>query len=250
MKKTLFSAILVSLLVHINVPAVYAEGSVHIYGLHLEYRFRPNGTDQHNRLFNEMNARGFNFNIEYLPLVRAMRSMGEDKSACAYPTSISTLVRINPGLKAENLIQSASIDKVEMKALVLPGSPQVKSLEDMNGKSVAIWNGLDPKIFLPGVDAKIELTSTEKTRVQMLNNKRVDVILAFIPDVQLVSLDLGYPIPDTEGALTLITGNGSHLVCHDTPFNRSKMKQFDKLLAGFKEKGMLREVLGPHAILH
>lgn len=243
------STILLSLLSALSVHA-QIEGPVHIYGLQLEYRFKPNETDQYNRFMSEMSAHGFTYEVEYLSLARAWRNLAEDKNSCIFPTSIPTLIRANPDLKTEVFIESDRIDNVVMRALVLPGEPQIKSLEDMNGKSVALWNGLSAEHFLPGVDAVIELTNTTETRVRMLNSERVDVIISFIPDVQLASIELGFPVPIVEGALELITGNGTHLVCHDTPFNRLKIEQFDKILADFKAAGQLREFFGPHAVLY
>jgi hypothetical protein len=238
-------AALIFLFVSMNISV--ADDAV--IGLELEYRLRTDGTAHYNSMWNRLEELGLSRAIEIKPFKRAFRDFSEENSSCLFPTSISSLTTTFPQFKDQNLIASIPTDYASMQVLSKNGAPLITELSQLNGKRVALWNGLDPKIFLAGLDVEIEATVDEGVRLRMLNNDRVDAILGFMPDTLIAADALGYDYPAHEGAFTYFKGNGVSVVCFDSESNRAFIASFNKHLSQLKTNGELRDLLGPHVVI-
>jgi|GEM_PF-1947916 len=240
------------LLAMIAIPSIASTNiaglqPVQIYAYTLEHRLNEAGTMHYNKLLNIMSDRGLKFNILIRSLARSARSMKNDQSACLFPTTINAIAISDPGVDEKKFISSDPIDRVSLRIFTRPDNPKVGDIKELSGKRVALWNGLDPKIFLANIEANIETTPNEAIRVKMLNAGRIDAILGFTPDVLLAAESLGFSPPHYDESLALFRNEGASLVCHDNKQNREFILRFNKHLTRLKASGELREILGKHA---
>ncbi len=226
--------------------ALYADER-QIYAYTLDYRLDEAGTGHYNILLENMQKEGLHFNLLARPLKRAIRYFEEDFNSCIFPTSINALKTTFPDLPTDKMIASTPIDRVSLRIFTLPDKPIIQKLQDLEGKKVALWNGLDPGIFLKDINVDVENTPNEEVRVRMLNANRIDAILGFVPDVYLASEKLGLKPPHASKEISLFNDEGASLVCFNTSDNQLFISEFNSILDELKKSGKLREILGPYA---
>jgi len=224
----------------------YAKNAV--IGLDLEYRLRQDGTGHYNQMWGRLNELGLSKPLAVSPLKRAFRDFSAAKQSCLFPTTIESLKGSFPQFKDANLISSKGVDYVVLRVMTKKGTPIITDMNQLNGKRVAIWNGLDPNIYLKGVNASVETTTDEAVRLKMLYNDRVDAVLGFIPDTFLAADALGIEPPEYDDNLNFFSDHTVALVCFDSPENRKTIQSFDKHLSTLKNNGELKTILGPHVI--
>lgn len=226
-----------------------ASANSDVIGLELEYRLRADGQAHYNTMWQRMQELGFSSELQVLPFKRAFRDFSKADDSCLFPTTKESLTISFPQFKAEDLIDSDSVDYVMLKVMTRQGDPIITSLEQLKGKKVAIWNGLDPKIYFKDLNVKVETTSDEAVRLKMLNSHRVDAILGFLPDTLLAADALGVKHPQHEGAYHYFDYNKVSMVCFNSPRNQQRIAEFNKALNKLKASGELKQILGPHATL-
>ena len=224
------------------------EGTVRIYGHALNYRLQERGREQYNKLFNKLADRGLAFELVVRPLTRVMRKFTEG-SGCFFPTSINAIKMAVPHYSSGPLVSSMPVDQISLRVFTRAGAPKVTALEQLNGRRVALWNGLDPEIFLKGITPLVETTPSEEVRARMLEAGRIDAILGFTPDVLLAADALSLAPPEYDEALALFRDEGASIVCHDSEETREFIRQFNTHLAALKNSGELRSILGPHVAI-
>lgn len=225
--------------------SVSASEKISIYAIALEYRLREDGNAQYNKLLSRIIELGVEFNLIVRPFKRVFRDF-DKHSGCMFPVSLNTIATTAPQYKTLKLIASEAIDRVSLRVFTRTKEEKISKMEQLNGKKIGLWNGFDPKIFLKGIEASVEVTPNEEVRVKMLNAKRIDVILGHIPDVILVAEELGLPLPYYDENLAIYHGEGAAVVCHDNAANRQFISKFNDALMQLKKTGELRNILGPH----
>ncbi len=215
-----------------------------VYGFELKNRMSVKGGQQYDLLLQEMADMGLEYQLKVLSFKRQVQSFGADPSSCIFPTSTIAAGRLLPEIKTTLL----GSDRVDMTGLVILNrktDPMIKSLDELEGKTIAMWIGLDPKVFLPGVKyGSVIKVPNDETLLRMLDRKRVDIILGFMPDILLAADKLDLPFPQSSN-IWPITKRGTQLVCFDTPENRAFISEFNKRLTIIKASGKLREIMGP-----
>lgn len=222
----------------------------HVIGLELPNRLQSDGQAHYNVMWNRILELGFSHNIEVLPLKRAFRDFSELQDSCLFPTTVESLTTSFPQFKGKRFISSDEVDYVHLKVMTRPGEPVISDLSELNGKKVALWNGLDPKIFLAGLDVETETTISEEVRIKMLNSHRVDAILGFIPDTLIAADKMQVTPPEHEGGYVFFDNQAVTMVCFESDNNRKLLEQFNHVLAQLKSSGELQTILGPHARVH
>ncbi len=241
-----FASLIFSL---VSVIACAENRPVQVYAIALAYRLDEAGTKHYNKLLDEFAEKGLRFNVLVRPLKRSILYLKADARSCLFPTTINAVIANTKLTEHANLVMSDPIDQVSLRVLTDESKPVITRLDQLNGKRIAILNGLSPETLLAGISANIEKTSDESIRVKMLNAGRLDAIVSFTPDVLLAAEDLGLPVPHFHEELALLRNEGASMVCHDTPENRVFLKEFNRILQELKSSGELRKVLGKYAVL-
>ena len=219
----------------------------HVIGLDLPNRLQADGQAHYNKMWERMIELGLDHELEVFPLKRAFRNFSEQQNSCIFPSTIESLTTSFPQFKGKNLIASSQVDYVHLKVMTRAGEPVIADLSELNGKKVALWNGLDPKIFLAGLEVETETTTSEEVRIKMLNSHRVDAILGFIPDTLIAADKMQVAAPEHEGGFVFFDNHAVTIVCFDSASNRALLAEFDQVLAQLKSTGELQTILGPHA---
>ncbi|MEX1057909.1 MAG: transporter substrate-binding domain-containing protein [Natronospirillum sp.] len=235
------------LLVAILVAIPVSAEPLRVFGYDLDYRLTPSGGGHYNELIRVLQGKGLDIELTILPLVRSLRSMEDSESACNFPATINAVIRSYPEFSTIPLVSGDPIDQISLRVLTRKGDPLIENLEELSGRRVALWGGLQPEAFLGDVDAIIEHTPNESVRLRMLEARRLDVIIGFVPDVMLVAEAQNLPLPHFAENLALYRDEGASIVCRDTPKNRQTLKHFNQLMGDLKASGELRRILGPHA---
>lgn len=222
----------------------------HVIGLDLPNRLQTDGDGHYNAMWKRMVELGFSHQLDVLPLKRAFRNFSEHEDSCLFPTTVESLTTSFPQFKGKKFISSNEVDYVHLKVMTRPGEPIISDLSSLNGKKVALWNGLDPNIFLAGLDVKAETTTSEEVRIRMLNSHRVDAILGFIPDTLIAAEKMQVTAPAHEGGYVFFDNQAVTMVCFESDKNRQLLNDFNQILSQIKSSGELQKILGPHARVH
>lgn len=229
--------------------ASYSLAQPNVVGIELQYRLRQDGTAHYNQLWQRLANQGLEFNLTILSLKRALRDFSPDQGDCLFPTSLRSLTTTFPELASAPLFESDTVDYGALRIMTRHGEAPITSLAELDGKAIALWNGLDPSIFLQGVNARIHPTTDEDVRLNMLYAGRVDAILGFLPDTLIAADQLNFPIPTYKHSYDYFHDNLINMVCTDTPENRKFVEEFNAKLATLRSTGELRDILGPFANL-
>ncbi|WP_409526496.1 hypothetical protein [Nitrincola sp. MINF-07-Sa-05] len=218
-----------------------------VYGYDLDYRLQPSGEGHYHAFIQALQARGVAIDLTVVSLVRALRAMEEEPAACNFPATINAVIRSYPQFANIPLLTGDPVDAISLRVLTRPEDPVITDMQQLAGQRVALWNGLDPDAFLGNVDAVVEQTPNESVRVRMLDARRLDVIIGFVPDVLVVADALNLPPPHFAEELALYRDEGASIVCRVTPENEQALSHFNEVLAEMKRSGELRDILGPFA---
>ncbi len=222
---------------------------VQVYAIALEYRLDEAGTKQYNRLLQAVAEEGLKFNVLVRSLSRSLISMKTDQGSCLFPATVNALVTNDNDMAAFALISSDPIDEVSLRVLTNSTKPLITSIKELEGKRIAILNGLHSEQFLGDVNADVEPTPDEYVRLKMLTAGRLDAVLSFIPDILLAAEDLGLSIPHFDEHLALLRDEGAAIVCHDNADNRAFIAQFNDVLRRMKASGELQRIMGKYAVI-
>ncbi len=238
------------LLTLLSMHSAHSDAPIFIHGYELEFRLVKGGTTQYNALFDTLKKEGLNFELKISPVRRTLREFKpETNTSCIFPVSTDVLIRTDPDFKNSNLITSDAVDIVSLRVFTRTGAKVISDLQQLHGKKIAIWSGLNPDTLLSGIDAHIETTHSELNRVKMLDAKRIDVIFGFMPDVILAAEQLNLPFPIYDKSFALLNNENTSLVCKKTPENENFIMQFNQTIRKLKSNGELKRILGPHAEL-
>ncbi|MCJ8337956.1 MAG: hypothetical protein MJK10_05760 [Pseudomonadales bacterium] len=228
-----------------TVVSSVASAQTIVYGFELKNRMSVEGGEQFDLLWQELHKLGLEFDLKVVSFSRQVRLFSRDRQSCMFPSSVPAVKRLIPEFKEFNLQGSEGIDLTGLVALTLDDSSNIHSRADLSGKSIAMWVGLDPKIFLVGVDYKsLDQAPNDETLLRMLSRKRVEVILGFMPDILLAAEKLSIALPHSTD-VWLIKKRLTQVVCHDTVENRKFLVKFNQLMKGIRSSGKLREFMGP-----
>lgn len=227
----------------------FSSHSEEVIGLELQYRLRKDNTAHYNKMWEKLVDMGLSRDISVLPLKRAFRDYSADGNSCLFPTSMQSLKASFPQFANADLIETKSVDYVTLTILTLPDQPKITETAQLDGKRIAMWNGLDPKLFFADVNVHVETTNDDATQLKMLNNKRVDAVVGFIPDIFLAADSIQSPYPKYEGNLRFFDRNQVSMVCFNKPENKAFITEFNQLITQLKDSGELQKILGPHAVV-
>ena len=218
-----------------------------VYGHELKHRLEPNGSKQYNAFFKAIKSYDIEFDLEVKPLSRSIRSFEKDKNSCLFPTSKMLVEKTIPKSVPIGTVESEPLDLISLHVFTNNQSKTIQKLDELNGKRIAVWGGLDVNTILKDTKPIIETTANEEIRLKMLKAKRIDAILGFKPDVQLASENLGFEQPKYNTELVLYKDEPASIVCHATPENKNFIEKINKIIIKMRKSGELKTILGGYA---
>ena len=216
-----------------------------IYGLDLVNRLSSENSLHYNELWKELEKSGIPRFDAVLPFKRQLLEFHYNPDSCLFPGAISVLKQ---GMisKDFSLIEGAGVDYVGLTALTRASSKPITKLEDLHGKRVGMWNGIQLD-HLSTHFKKMTITTVknEDQLIQLLNAERVDAILAFFPDILLTASRLNLDLPIYDGRFWILPKVPATMVCHDTNANRQLIDKFNHAINTLRSNKKLEEILGP-----
>ena len=174
-----------------------------------------------------------------LPYKRAKVEFGNRVKSCIYPGNIEHLARGNEISTAADFVETRSLVFVESHLFSRPGTPALKSLDDLANKVIAYPNGSALPTVLGQYGARFMPTTDETTKARMLAAGRVDYMSGSLPDNIFVFKSLEKQLPPYNPDLALIRV-GVGIVCHRTPENEAFVSQIDAAILTGKKRGDLQ----------
>jgi ABC-type amino acid transport substrate-binding protein len=187
--------------------------------------------------------------ITVTPLRRAGKAFFTKNSICIFPASKKAITYFHKKKALElELIESSPIEEVIITIFSKFGSPPIDNINQLKGKSIATWNGIDPKILIPNIDFKIVKVSKDNQSLSLLRANRVDYVIGFLPDTPLVAELNNFEQPTFNKSIVLLK-TPVHFVCHKTKETISFLKEFNNFLKSQKSNGTLQKILGKYSII-
>jgi ABC-type amino acid transport substrate-binding protein len=247
--KALHSTLLLIFSATLSYSTQAEKPALTIYAIDLVYRLSENGTTQYNALLDALVAEGLEFQVIVRPLSRSLRDFKDDITSCIFPATINALSINDESFSTLPHLSSSPIDKVSLRLLTKADAPVISDLRELEGKNIAVINGLNPDIFFSQIDVSVESSASEEARIRMLNANRIDAVLGFVPDALLAAEALNIPVPKYSADLSFVSGEGVSIICHDTKPSNTFLKETNLIIEKLKKSGKLRAILGPHANL-
>lgn len=168
----------------------------------------------------------------FYPYRRAIRAFNAQEVDCIYSLDDALHQIYQP----EELVSSFPLGKFSFHAFTAPDKPAIASVDELvNLRLVAI---MGHELYIESVlqgSIVTEMVMAEHQAISMLNQGRVDVVIAALPDIQPYASQLTYS-PE----FSLFTGY-DRLNCHNTEDNRNFIRDLSQQLIKLKsERGYER----------
>ncbi|WP_262694367.1 substrate-binding periplasmic protein [Kordiimonas aquimaris] len=186
--------------------------------------------------------------LRALPIRRARRSFFGERSDCIFVGSATPRVYAERGMTADDLVFSKSINSISMMAYTRPGEPVIRSEDDLEGKLIALDAGAGSvdfvkPLFLPESTGAIQ-TNTPAQAFALLEQRRVDVAVAFDYDVSLLmKRDPAIANFEFEADYSIVS-NEDVLVCRRSKQVEELMSHVNDKLEALRASGRLSEITG------
>lgn len=142
------------------------------------------------------------------------------------------------------LINSEPINIAKVYIYSRKGDGPWHSLDQIRGKKIGIKAGvpLGPKWDSSGL--KAEVVKKDEQNIVKLNERRIDVFLAFVPDMNILGVQMGIEKMPIFDSARPFEAHREALLCHESEKVRSFLKKFNSEIVSMKKKGALRVLLG------
>ena len=125
--------------------------------------------------------------------------------------------------------------------------PPYTSLEELNGKLVAMLIGIPAAPLFGNLKPEIIFVQNEVLKVKMLVRGRVDAIVGWYPDTYTVFRSLGVEPTAHDRKLVLYNLDAS-LVCHSTPTTIALLRGVNSIMAQLKREEEFRGIFRRHGV--
>jgi len=160
--------------------ALTADSTFTIYTTEIEQINTRDQASQYNKFLKKI-ERGtpYKFNLEFLPMNRGLRGFNKNPQSCIFPFSVGDKVEV-----PKNMVLSEPLGTIELFAINRKDQKLVTKNNILKKTRVALRAMYKEGLVL---DKNIEyfFVTSEKQLFLMLEKKRVDYILASVPDIFL-----------------------------------------------------------------
>jgi ABC-type amino acid transport substrate-binding protein len=236
------------LILLIPISNVFA---MNISGIFLPHRLTNESKSSYQVLFKKFSDSRphLKSKITVAPLKRAEKFFFKKEAMCIFPASKKAITYFHKFKTLElEMIESNPIEEVIITIFSKFGSHPIDNINQLKGKNIATWNGIDPKILIPNIDFKIVKVSKDNQSLSLLKANRVDYVIGFLPDTPLVAELNGFEQPAFNKNIVLLE-SPVHFVCHKTKETISFLNEFNIFLKSQKSNGTLQKILGKHSII-
>lgn len=139
-----------------------------------------------------------------------------------------------------NFINSEPLNIAKVYIFSRIGEGPYTRIDQIKDKKIGARIGIP---YGPKADnLKLELAQTDDQNVQMLNAKRIDVFLAYFPDMLLWKNTHTLSLPNH--SITPLDIHNDAFLCKDTPETRKFLTSFNAAVVKIRQSGELKQMLG------
>jgi ABC-type amino acid transport substrate-binding protein len=141
-----------------------------------------------------------------------------------------------------NYVNSEPLNVAKSYFFSRQGDGPYTSLDQVKGKTIGIRTGLP---YGPKLDGYTQLAAvaSDDQNVQKLNSKRIDVFLAYMPDMSIWAKEKKAALPSYKADTPFDTHRDAFL-CRNTPEVQEFLKAFNPAVVKLRDSGELKKLLG------
>ncbi|WP_286830521.1 MULTISPECIES: hypothetical protein [Kordiimonas] len=184
---------------------------------------------------------------DIVPYRRANRIFAQDESSCHYPSTLNYMAATGIVDDTSDLIESYFMIRSVAHIFSRYDTPPVSRKSGVSEKVIAYPMGAEVPKLLDGFGASFIPVNDEKGKAELLISGRVELMIAYMPDVLFVFRELGKPLPPYDPTFTINDDNIA-IVCHRTPGNEAMLARVNARIATLRESGALAAFLSENGI--
>lgn len=192
---------------------------------------------QYDEVLTAIKKQGPDFTVIHVPPGRTFNSFYSKKVNCLAPTDLKNNDFPFP------VIESEAINLSKAYVFWFDKNTATPSLTDIKGLRVGARSGMIYGKEFESLDIKRKNVTTIESNYKKLITHRIDVFVAFTPDIWSLFKNRTIPSVDYDKQQPFVTYKDS-VVCHDTPENRLFIEKFNKTIFRLKESGVIKKILG------
>ena len=184
-----------------------------------------------------------NVEVAFLPHARLLRDLNANRFDCTYVATNSPPKWQDNGLDPQKWIFVGPVATVNIVAFIRADSPDIKSIEDIKDKLIAVDVNLRGVLTKLGVEWKYS-TQSQFQLARMLARKRVDVVIGY--DADFVDIFRNNPeLQNLKEASYVIESVEDGLLCADTEKTAKFRMHADNVLNQLRSSGWLQNKFDP-----
>jgi len=229
---------------------VLAAEDVRLHLSYLPQRLTETSGSQYDLFLEEVLDGEAGVGIERLvaPLKRTTALFKADTGSCVFPANI---IALDMGDRASLVMALETVDVVSLRLYTARPDKAGADLDAFEPERVGYIRGSGAIHLLgPNADRFLAINSEEQL-ITMLELGRLDAFLGHHPDTALALDRLGKPqaLHASPKAFRNLRFPVS-FICHDNETGHLFRAAIDPRIREMRESGRLREILGPHAVVH
>lgn len=174
-----------------------------------------------------------------LPLRRAVDRFRSGEADCIWGLDAEALAKF--GLEEASLLESEPVLSSAQHVFTVPPQQVVSSTADLRGLSVGVSLGmagtaLEARLIAAG--AQIVFLPTLQSKAFVLERRRVDAIVGWLPDMLIVFEEEGYKRPQFASDFMLMTAEIS-VVCHRSEKLSDFLVEVNRAIDSAKQSGLI-----------
>lgn len=178
---------------------------------------------------------GIPIKIEYFPPARAITIFDDGEADCVVPIDRLFFDRY------ANFYQTRPLNLAKAYIFTRHADKMLNRVQDLKGLTVGAQQGVQHG---KEIDEGLELVRVQSlaSLVKMLNQKRLDAFIGYLPDMYEIYKGLGEK-PHQHDLDNPVVIHRDSLTCKVTPQNRAMIEGFDKTIADLLKNGFIQSVL-------
>ena len=217
--------------------SVRSEAEVTIAAYHIDGLYDPLHSGLYDQILERMRKFNVQFNVKHLSIVKAARVFKTQGADCLSPVEQAANHFPFP------IIESDTLNLAKAYVFWRRGDKPKPLLSDLSGLVVGSQEGMVYGDAFEGIDIFYQKSQYLQSAYKALLAGRIDVMVAYTPDVWLLYGDK--TIPNIEYDISKpFWVHHDRIVCHKTAENQYFIEAFNKQLALLNSSGELKRILG------
>ncbi|MFC4349105.1 hypothetical protein ACFO5Q_14720 [Kordiimonas lipolytica] len=184
---------------------------------------------------------------DIVPYRRANRIFAQDKTGCHYPSTLNYMAATGIVDDTSGLVESYFMLRSVAHIFSRYDTPAVSQKADVTDRVIAYPMGAEVPRLLDGFGASFIPVNDEKGKAELLISGRVELMIAYMPDVLFVFRELGKPMPPYNPSFTINDDNIA-IVCHRTVENEDMIARINARIKTLRDSGELAAFLSARGI--